>query len=280
MNWHPSTIRWLIAILVVSVILLLINLPTTPEKPSISGAPENQALDQVPAQQQPPYEVTLPYRRSDNEYVGSASCRECHTNEHKSWHDSYHRSMTQIMSPDTVKATFDGQALTFGGERFTMHKRGNEYWTTIESLEAAKAAPDGRDPEPYHVRMGMVTGSHHMQVFWLPGMMGNLQIGFPFSWLVEDQRWAPRNSLFIRDPHTVITQENWNMNCIRCHTTGPQPKPNKAEQQFESQIADLGISCEACHGPGQNHVDRQLRLDKLPEAERRQALESEPFLAT
>ena len=105
------------------------------------------------------------------------------------------------MTPDTVKAAFDGQALTFGGERFTMHKRGDEYWTTIESLEAAKAAPDGRDPEPYHVRMGMVTGSHHMQVFWLPGMMGNLQIGFPFSWLVEDQRWAPRNSLFIRD-HT------------------------------------------------------------------------------
>ena len=45
-----------------------------------------------------------------------------------------------------------------------MYKRGDEYWTTIESLEAAKAAPDGRDPEPYHVRMGMVTGSHHMQV--------------------------------------------------------------------------------------------------------------------
>ena len=277
MTWAPSTIRWLITILVVSVILLAINLPTTPEKPSPSGAHENQALGQAPAQQQPPYDVTLPYRRADNQYAGSASCRECHTDEHRSWHDSYHRSMTQIMTPDTVKAAFDGQALSFGGERFTMHKRGDEYWTTIESLEAAKAAPDGRDPEPYHVRMGMVTGSHHMQVFWLPGMMGNLQIGFPFSWLVEDRRWAPRNSLFIRDPHTVITQENWNMNCIRCHTTGPQPKPNKAEQLFESQIADLGISCEACHGPGQNHVDRQLRLAKLPEAERRQALESEPL---
>ncbi len=165
MNWHPSTIRWLIAILVVSVILLAINLPTTPEKPSPSGVTENQVLGQSPAQQQHPYEVTLPYRRGDNQYAGSASCRECHTDEHKSWHDSYHRSMTQIMTPDTVMAAFDGQSLTFGGERFTMHKRGDEYWTTIESLEAAKAAPDGRDPEPYHVRMGMVTGSHHMQVF-------------------------------------------------------------------------------------------------------------------
>ena len=76
MTWAPSTIRWLIIILVVSVILLAINLPTTPEKPSHSGAPENQALGQAPAQQQPPYEVTLPYRRADNEYAGSASCRD------------------------------------------------------------------------------------------------------------------------------------------------------------------------------------------------------------
>ena len=75
MTWHPSTIRWLIAILVVSVILLAINLPTTPKKPNPSGAPENQALGHAPAQQQPPYEVTLHYRRAGNEYAGSASCR-------------------------------------------------------------------------------------------------------------------------------------------------------------------------------------------------------------
>jgi len=125
--------------------------------------------------------------------------------------------------------------------------------------------------------MGMVTGSHHMQVFWLPGMKGNLQIGFPFAWLIDDQRWAPRNSLFIRDPHTVISKENWNMNCIRCHTTGPQPRPNQAAQRFESRVADLGISCEACHGPAKRHVDRQQRLARLPEAERQQALDAEPL---
>ena len=75
--------------------------------------------------------------------------------------------MTQVMSPQTVKAAFDGQSYTFGNERFTMYKRSDEYWTTIESLDAANAAPDGRDPDPYHVRMGMVTGSHPMQVFCL-----------------------------------------------------------------------------------------------------------------
>ena len=177
MTSHRSTIRWLIVFIVVSVVLMIINLPDFLDKPKTSLTQTNQE----PSQQFPIYETTLPFRLSDNEYAGSTSCRECHTDEHKSWHKSYHRSMTQIMSPKSVKAAFNGQSLLFEGERFTMQKRGDEYWTTIENVEAANEAPDGRDPNPYHVRMGIVTGSHHMQVFWLPGMMGNLQIGFPFA---------------------------------------------------------------------------------------------------
>ncbi|MEE2614320.1 MAG: cytochrome c3 family protein [Verrucomicrobiota bacterium] len=269
---HPSTIRWIVVITIVLVVILAINLFESPKKSDSDKS--NQSLSQ-PNPTASPYQTTLPYRRADNEYAGSSSCKECHTDEHKSWHDSYHRSMTQIMSPESVKASFNGQSLSFEGERFTMHKRNGEYWTTIESIEATKKSPNGKDPNAIDVRMGMVTGSHHMQVFWLPGMMGNLQIGFPFAWLIEDKRWAPRNSLFIRDPHTVISKENWNMNCIRCHTTGPKPKPNQEAQRFESQVADLGISCEACHGPGQQHVDRQISLAVITDEDRKQALASE-----
>ena len=261
----------MVALSIVAVVVLAINFLDPPEtdRPATPG----KALGQT----QQPYATTLPYRRDDDEYVGSASCRECHADEHKSWHDSYHRSMTQLMSPETVQAAFDGQSHEFQGELFTMHRRGDEYWTSIESIDVANASPDSRDSQALHLRLGMVTGSHHMQVFWLPGMMGNLQIGFPFAWLVDDRRWAPRNSLFIRDPHTVISKENWNMNCIRCHTTGPQPRPNQAAQRFESRVADLGISCEACHGPAERHVERQQRLVRLPESERQAALDAEPL---
>ena len=261
----------MVALSIVAVVLLAINFLDPPEtdRPDTSGKTLGQA--------QQPYATTLPYRRDDDEYVGSASCRECHADEHKSWYESYHRSMTQLMSPETVHAAFDGQSHEFQGELFTMHRRGDEYWTSIESLDEANASPDSRDSQALHLRLGMVTGSHHMQVFWLPGMMGNLQIGFPFAWLVDDRRWAPRNSLFIRDPHTVISKENWNMNCIRCHTTGPQPRPNQAAQRFESRVADLGISCEACHGPAERHVERQQRLVRLPESERQAALDAEPL---
>jgi len=145
---HPSTLRWIVALSIVAVVLLAINFldPPEPAPPDTPG----QALGQV----QPPFAATLPFRRDDSEYAGSDSCRDCHANEHKSWHASYHRTMTQLMSPETVRAAFDGQAHEFQGERFTMHRRGDEYWTTIESIDAASAAPDGRDPEALHLRMG------------------------------------------------------------------------------------------------------------------------------
>ncbi|MDE2657988.1 MAG: hypothetical protein OSB61_11075, partial [Verrucomicrobiota bacterium] len=107
---HPSTLRWMIALSVVAAVLFAINLTAPPEPP-------RQALGQA----QPPFASTLPFRRDDGEYAGSDSCRDCHANEHKSWHASYHRTMTQLMSPETVRAAFDGQAHEFQGERFTMH---------------------------------------------------------------------------------------------------------------------------------------------------------------
>ena len=112
-----------------------------PHRPACPPPP-GQALGQA----QPPFAATLPFRRDDGEYAGSDSCRDCHANEHKSWHASYHRTMTQLISPETVRAAFDGQAHEFQGERFTMHRRGDEYWTSIESIDAANASPDSHDP--------------------------------------------------------------------------------------------------------------------------------------
>ena len=55
---------------------------------------------------------------------------------------------------------------------------------------------------------------------------------------------------------------HWNAVCIACHTTAPKTQfdtPFRSqpidEQSVETTAAEFGISCEACHGPGQIHVD-------------------------
>ena len=195
-------------------------------------------------------------------YVGSEACRECHVEAHASWQASYHRTMTQLPGTNAIVADFDGVVLETAGERFTLSREGNGYWAAIDDLEEWRAAPPGRKPDPVRVRLGLVTGSHHMQAFWLPAGFGNAQIGFPFTWLVADRRWAPRNDVFLRDPASSPPVETWNMTCIRCHSTGGQPRPRKAEAVFDTQVGELGIACEACHGPGEEHV-RRLRAFEM-----------------
>ena len=56
-----------------------------------------------------PLEVptTRPLVQPDDGYVGSASCRSCHPEEHATWHESFHRTMSQVATRDTVAARFE-----------------------------------------------------------------------------------------------------------------------------------------------------------------------------
>lgn len=169
--------------------------------------------------------------------------------------------MTQALTPESVKADFDTVNLDAHGERFHLSQTNGNYWVSIGNTPAPNE-PSDPSTFPVQLQLAMMTGSHHMQVFWLPGTYGNMQIGFPFTWLIEDERWVPRHDTFIRDPDAEPVVEVWNKVCIRCHTTGGIPKPNAEAGIFESEAVELGISCEACHGPGEQHVALRIAEQK------------------
>ncbi len=197
------------------------------------------------------YAATLPKVGGPPGYVGSKECRSCHEEQFESWHLSYHRTMTQIASTNSVQANFHNVTLTNDGIRFALSQKGDEFRVNMRRMreESGGAANQSVD-----VRIGLVTGSHHMQVFWVPGDQGNTQLGFPFTWLIPERRWVPRNSTFVRPPEAVHRAEIWNIVCSRCHATGIEPRVDSATRTVDTRAAELGISCEACHGPGQRHV--------------------------
>src|SRR6266508_3561559 len=53
-------------------------------------------------------------------YAGSQACRSCHEDQFASWHRSYHRTMTQFATADSVQADFRNVALTNDGVRFVL----------------------------------------------------------------------------------------------------------------------------------------------------------------
>ena len=46
----------------------------------------------------------------------------------------------------------------------------------------------------------------------------------------------------------------WNDNCVFCHNVAPNPGRDPSSGAFETTVAELGIACEACHGPGAAHA--------------------------
>jgi len=243
---------------------LVILLSACSKEPVLPPSVENTPPPRVPDAAEvtgAEYAATLPKVGGPHGYIGSAECRSCHEEQFSSWHRTFHRTMTQIAVGDAVQADFNGVVLTNETTQFTLSEKDGEHWVRMEQL--AHVRQTGGEPEALNVRVGLVTGSHHMQVFWVPEGHGNLQIGFPFTWLIPEKRWVPRNSTFIRPPNLAHRSELWNLVCSRCHATGVEPHVDIANRRIGTEVGELGISCEACHGPGQRHVEARKLAAQL-----------------
>lgn len=207
----------------------------------------------------------LPREEPPTGFVSSDTCRACHPSQYASWHRSYHRTMTQYATPETVRADFNHVVLSHAGQVFTLQRRGEEFWVEMskaswEWILPAGAPDSGRDAagasaRGWH-RVGLLTGSHHMQFCWLPSGAGNRMAALPFVWLIEDRRWVPIDDTFLAAGRTGPAGYFWNANCINCHTTFGQPRPDRQSLAMDSRAVQLGIACEACHGPAEQHLAR------------------------
>lgn len=111
-------------------------------------------------------------------------------------------------------------------------------------------------------RIVLVTGSHHYLAFWVEKGTERELRQLPFVYRLHEKQWLPRREVFLQPPDALDHVARFNANCIQCHTVAGQPRQREGEdavtgefwERFDSRIADLGISCEACHGPAEDHV--------------------------
>lgn len=196
-------------------------------------------------------------------YVSSDACRSCHPGHFASWRQTFHRTMTQVASRSTILAPFERTELSHLG------------WTTViepdptgDTLRVDMVDPQrtrqmaGRRGDPRAVpnppRMRgpivMTTGSHHLQTYWLRLSTG-AYVQVPWVRLLAEERWIPVEASFLQPADGVAGSFNdWNSNCISCHSVGGRPGIDLATQKADTRAGELGISCEACHGPAQEHV--------------------------
>ena len=222
-----------------------------------------------------PADPRLPSLTPDPPYVTSQACQTCHPKEYASWHRTYHRTMTQAATPESVAGKFDGTTIVSDGLAYRVFHEGSELKAEMPDPDVMMYIVQGGLKTPFskvpriELPVVMSTGSHHYQTYWVASKRyeGLLQT-LPLVYLIDDKRWVPREAAFLRGPSDrgrIITQ--WNHHCIQCHSTAGNPGLDDATGMLKSRVAELGISCEACHGPGQPHVENQTAL--LREADRK-----------
>lgn len=197
--------------------------------------------------------VARPIEEEHDGYVGSDSCRSCHPHEHDTWHDSYHRSMTQVATPETVMGDFDDVEYDVKGKHYKLTREGDGFCVELDDPFG------GAESLRIKRRICMTTGSHNMQTYWFESQTGRVLGQLPLSWQVEEERWITRDASFVLPPdeHHTLQFSSWNWVCIKCHATQGRPKMEVTGNQFsnaDTRVAELGIGCESCHGPGAEHV--------------------------
>ncbi|HIF33989.1 MAG TPA: hypothetical protein EYG57_13405 [Planctomycetes bacterium] len=212
----------------------------------------------------------IPPRAPREQYVTSDACVECHADEHASWHRTYHRTMTQVASADSILAPFAGTTHTAYGQPFSFERKGDDCFVRmidpdwqVKMIEQGVDTWNFKDPPMSLRRVVMTTGSRNAQYYWVEGRNDREPIRIPVAYIIREDRLVPLHDAFLQHPSRDEDEDLyywdhrfgfWNRECSMCHSVGAKPGLDLSSQSLRTEVAEFGISCESCHGPGKAHV--------------------------
>ena len=194
-----------------------------------------------------------------NGYTGSGACATCHQAEHTKWQNSGHAwAMKQNVRPNS-HATFGKEPVKFGNDGTVSFDVTENQPLSVNISEAAENDRMESGDRDVVYLFGNRAIEQHL-VLDHDGRYQALPIGFD----LEKQQWF---DLFPGDARAVEDWGHWsnrgmtaNSECIACHTTGFEKGYNAANDSYQTTWAELGVGCEACHGPGAAHVEEQRNI--------------------
>ena len=180
-------------------------------------------------------------------HVGSDACVACHEEAAAAWEGSHHALAWTWPSPETVVADFDGTAFEHDGMVVRFRVEGGAYHVAVTE----------KDGVTTDYRVHSVAGIEPLQQYLLETEPGRLQ-SFEVVWDTEEGGWFhlyPEQDLPPGDGlHWTGPYKTWNARCAECHATGYEKNYDAATRSYASTQAEIGVGCEACHGPGRAHL--------------------------
>jgi len=186
-----------------------------------------------------------------NGYVGPGSCRECHADAYALWTKSHHGLAERPLRPELDQAAFvPPRAFLHGSQTTKVEATNGSYFITSLGLS-------GR-PETHRVER--VLGSDPLRQFLTAAPGGRWQT-LEAAYDPNRKEWFDVFGSEDRQPgewgHWTGRGMNWNSMCAACHNTRLQKNYDAATDSYHTTMKEGSVSCEACHGPLQAHVDWQ-----------------------
>ena len=186
------------------------------------------------------------------EFVGTESCISCHTEQVRAWQGSHHDLAMQHADSDSVLGDFSDATFTYGKVTTTFLRRAGGYFVRT----------DGADGKLAEFQVRYTFGVSPLQQYLVEFPDGRVQ-ALGVAWDTRPaadggQRWFhlyPDAQVDHEDElHWTGPQQNWNYQCAECHSTNLTKGYDPQTRTFNTQWSEVNVACEACHGPGSNHV--------------------------
>ncbi len=188
----------------------------------------------------------------DARYVGGTECTGCHANAQAAWHGSDHDLAMQVADERSVLGDFANAKFAYAGTTSTFSRRDGKYFVNTDG-------PDGKLAD-YEIKYTFGVRPLQQYLIEFPG--GRMQ-ALSIAWDSRPkeqggQRWFhlyPGQNIKAGDwLHWTSAGQNWNFTCAECHSTNLRKNYDAIAGTFKTTWSELDVSCEACHGPGSNHV--------------------------
>jgi tetratricopeptide (TPR) repeat protein len=186
------------------------------------------------------------------QFVGGKECISCHQREYNLWKGSDHDNAMDLANDSTVLGDFNNKEVSFRGKQHKFYKRDGKFFVFTEG-------PAGKMGEyPITHTFGVLP----LQQYLVPFENGKYQC-LPIAWDTEKNEWYHLFDKVYANENITPTNwlywtnqgQNWNGMCAECHSTNLNKNYNLENDAFNTTWVDIDVNCEACHGPGSEHLE-------------------------
>jgi tetratricopeptide (TPR) repeat protein len=180
-------------------------------------------------------------------YLGPQACADCHAERVAKFHQTRHFLANCVPDPHRVpKGFLPGQGT------FQLAESALRFEMTESEGQLLQSAIRESDPQakPISANVAFIYGSEagNDEVYFT--RHGDRLNELPMVWLAALNKWGA--SPFDRHGSGDFSRE-MTIRCVECHNTWFEHVPG-SRNQYDRDGAILGVTCEVCHGPGQEHV--------------------------